>query len=278
MPDPAVASIVVAAHDEAATIHRCLRALLADAEPGVEVVVVCNGCTDATAAIAGAVGPPVTVVELDEASKTAALNAGDAAVNAFPRLYVDADVEVAPASRDALIAALRGGALFATPPARLLTDHSDRWVQAYYRVWASRPSVLAGQVGVGVYALSEAGRARFAVFPDVINDDQFVHDRFTPEERVQVDGPPTVVRVPATFRALVDRRARVLLGNEQLAARGDARGSSAGGREWLLGLARSPRQWPDLVVFGVITLVARLRAARQRRDGSAAWGRDATSR
>ena len=53
----AVASVVIAAHNEAAVLGRCLRGLLADAEPGeFDVVVVPNGCTDATAEKARAAG------------------------------------------------------------------------------------------------------------------------------------------------------------------------------------------------------------------------------
>src|SRR3954452_8210976 len=89
------ASIVIPAHDEAAVIGRLLTALTTGAEPGeLAIVVACNGCTDDTAAIA-ATFPGVTVVDLPEPSKTAALNAGDdAAGDVFPRLYVDADILV----------------------------------------------------------------------------------------------------------------------------------------------------------------------------------------
>src|SRR6478735_2382051 len=49
----AVVSVVIPAHNEAQVIEPNLRALLAGVEPGAfEVVVVCNGCTDATADIA----------------------------------------------------------------------------------------------------------------------------------------------------------------------------------------------------------------------------------
>src|SRR3954453_3171433 len=90
-----LASVVIPAHDEASVIGRCLRALLAGAEPGeLEVIVVCNGCHDDTAAVARAHAPDAVVLELPAPSKPAALNAGDAEATRFPRIYLDADVEV----------------------------------------------------------------------------------------------------------------------------------------------------------------------------------------
>lgn len=70
-------SVMVAAHNgegrdrmlgSCAARHRSHR---------LEIVVVCNGCTDATADVAAAVGPPVRVISVPKASKIAALNAGE---------------------------------------------------------------------------------------------------------------------------------------------------------------------------------------------------------
>ena len=56
-------SVVIPAHDEEAVVGRCLAALLDGARPGeLDVVVVCNGCTDATADIARGFGRGVRVV------------------------------------------------------------------------------------------------------------------------------------------------------------------------------------------------------------------------
>ena len=58
-------SVIVPAHDEAAVIARCLGALLEEVAPGtLDVVVACNGCTDATAAVAREWAPLVRVLEL----------------------------------------------------------------------------------------------------------------------------------------------------------------------------------------------------------------------
>lgn len=77
-------SIVIAAHNEAAVVGRCLDALLAEAEPGeFDITVVANGCTDATAKVASA-RPGVRVLDLPSPGKVAALNAGDTVAVGYP--------------------------------------------------------------------------------------------------------------------------------------------------------------------------------------------------
>jgi glycosyltransferase involved in cell wall biosynthesis len=93
MSDGPIGSVLIPAHNEEAVIGRCLDHLFEAIDPAsLEVAVVCNGCHDGTAAVARASGHPALVIELDVASKPAALRAGDRALRAFPRLYLDADV------------------------------------------------------------------------------------------------------------------------------------------------------------------------------------------
>src|SRR6266699_3852507 len=86
-------SVIVPAHNEHSVISRTLKTMTARAIPGeLEVIVVCNGCTDDTAAVAGNFGPPVRVIETGLAGKTLALNLGDKAATFFPRIYAFVDV------------------------------------------------------------------------------------------------------------------------------------------------------------------------------------------
>ena len=110
-------SVVIAAHDEERVIARCLEAMLqgAGAEE-LEIVVVCNGCTDLTADVArGYAARAVRVMETPVASKTSALNLGETEVVGFPRFYVDADVTLPLTSIRRIAARLEGGALAASP-------------------------------------------------------------------------------------------------------------------------------------------------------------------
>jgi hypothetical protein len=94
-----VGSVVIPAHNEAAVIRRCLDALLDGFRPGeLEVVVACNGCTDGTADIVRSSGHAVRIIEIQVASKPAALRAAEELVTIFPRLYLDADVVLTASS------------------------------------------------------------------------------------------------------------------------------------------------------------------------------------
>ena len=76
-------SVVIPAHNEEAVLARCLDALLEGTRPGqIEIVVAVNGSRDRTREIAESYGPPVIVVEVEQASKHIALNAGDDRVSA----------------------------------------------------------------------------------------------------------------------------------------------------------------------------------------------------
>ena len=103
-------SIVVPAHNESSVIARTLRNMTDGAAPGeLEIIVVCNGCTDNTAALARNFAPAVQVIETDMASKARALNLGDRAASSFPRIYVDADIILTVPAIRALANRLRIG-------------------------------------------------------------------------------------------------------------------------------------------------------------------------
>ncbi|HEY8473937.1 MAG TPA: glycosyltransferase family 2 protein [Natronosporangium sp.] len=270
-------SVVIAAHNEAAVLGRCLDALLDDGGDGLDVTVVANGCTDDTAAVARA-RPGVRVVELAEASKPAALNAGDAAAVGFPRVYLDADIVLPAAAVRQLAAAVAGDgpALAAMPRRQLVLTGRPLLVRGYYAVHSRLPVFATGLFGRGAIALSATGRRRFDRFPDIIADDLFLDSQFTAAEKREVPAVAAQVATPLRTRDLVRRLARVRAGNARL--RAAAPGVRPAARlSWLRDVVlRRPWLAPAAVCYVSLTVLAALLARRQTRAG--AWGRDDSSR
>jgi glycosyltransferase involved in cell wall biosynthesis len=275
-------SVVIPAWNEERVIGRTLERLLADVHrpDEIEVIVVCNGCTDDTAAVATRVGGPVQVVETPIGSKPHALNLGDAAATVFPRLYLDADIELTTEAARCLVAALEAGEGVAVSP-RLELDlrRSGPVVRSYSRIWSRLPSIEQGLAGRGVYALSAEGRARFGSFPEVLGDDLFI-DRLYRGRGARCIGEAAVtVRMPHRTVDLVRRKTRVFVGIRELVDHDNAlTGLSGEDRYAWLRVVRGDLQ---LVVhvpaYLLVTLWAKLRARRAhgRRGG---WERDESAR
>ncbi len=280
---PGVISVVVPAHDEARVIGRLLGQLTAGpAAGGVEVIVVANGCTDDTAQIAGRYEPGVRVLSIPVPSKREALLAGDQAASGFPRIYVDADVELGAADIRALAQALAQPGALAAGPERVLALSGASWlVRWYYDVWARLPEVRSGLFGRGVIALSEAGYARVASLPPLLADDLAASLVFGPDERVIVPGARVVVHVPRTVGDLLRRRVRAAMGVDQVEEAEGGPGASARTRPRdLLDMVRAePGLAPRVAVFLAVAVLARRRARREvRRHQYSTWLRDESSR
>lgn len=273
------ASIVIAAHNEAAVIGRCLDALLADSSPGeFDVTVVANGCTDATAQIAAAKAG-VRVLDLPAPGKVAALNAGDDAATSFPRIYLDADIVIRAADvrafRDALAAS--PGTMAVTARREIDVSRSPALVRSYYAINSRLPVFRNSLFGRGVIVLSAQGRGRFGRFPDVIADDLFLDSLFTAEEKREVDSVTTRVAAPRRTRDLLRRLTRVRRGNAGM--RATMPGTAGGTRtSWLRDVAlRNPALLPAATCYAGITLTAAILARLPQRPGGT-WGRDDSSR
>jgi glycosyltransferase involved in cell wall biosynthesis len=270
-------SVVIAAHNEGRVLGRCLDTLLAGGGSGLDVTVVANGCTDDTAAVARA-RPGVRVIELAEASKPAALNAGDAAAVGFPRVYLDGDIPLSGTAVRALAAAMPDGgpALAAVPRRQPVLTGRPLLVRGYYAVHNRLPAIATGLFGRGVIAVSEPGRARFDRFPDQTGDDLFLDSLFTDSERVVVDGVAAPVGTPRRTRDLVRRLVRVRAGNAALRAT-DSGARRAARLSWLRDVVL-PRPWlaPAAVCYVSLTVTAALLA--RRRSRATGWARDESSR
>ena len=280
-PDTMIA-IVIPARNESSVIARTLRAITAGVEPSqLDVIVVCNGCTDDTAAIARKFGPPVRVVETDIGSKTHALNLGDQTTYYFPRIYIDADVLIDYDAIHALASRLEQGDVLAVAPLALVDLNGCSWfIRAYYDIRSRLPSAHTGIGGSGVYALSLEGRRRFGPFPDVTSDDGYVRIQFKREERETLASVNSIVFAPRTIRDLINIRTRARYGTMELAQRFPELWRNAGERNHksLISLFVSPFLWPKLLAYSSVNIIARFKAILRIRSSHLLWERDNTSR
>lgn len=277
-----VASVVIPAYNEERSIGRQLHALRSGLESAdLEVIVACNGCTDATAAVARSHDPAATVLEFAQPSKARAVRGANEVAGTYPRVHVDADVELDGRSVRALVAALEEPGVQAVAPRRLIPrEGCSPPVRWYYDVWEQLPAVRRGLFGRGAFVLSEAGQQRVSALPEVMGDDLAVSEAFTDSERRIVEEATVVVRPPRTVADLVRRRIRVATGNAQGTEMGVRRPGAATSWGDLARLARdNPRVTLKIPAFLVVTLASRVLANRAVRAGDfATWQRDESSR
>jgi glycosyltransferase involved in cell wall biosynthesis len=271
-------TIIIPAYNEESVIGRTLDVLLEGARTGeFEVIVVCNGCIDKTAAFVRNRFPSVTVMERDEASKTAAINAGIEAANGEAVLLLDADIELEAKAARALLEAVR------TPGIKAAIGHMDvdtnnaHWmVRAFYRVWMEHPYLRNGKFAAAI-ALSPAGLVHVGSLPRVTADDSFLRRVIPPEQVSVVDSVRFLVRSPRTVRSLVRVRSRSYRGNRELDSLDSCRQAdfSDEAHGLVRHVASRPALWPAACVYFAITLAAR---GLSRRGTGVRWERDLTSR
>ena len=275
-------SIVVPAFNERSVIARTLKSMTNGANPGeLDVIVVCNGCTDDTATIARSFGQSVRVIETEVPGKPQALNLGDQAAKSFPRVYTDADVMITIDMIRKLARRLERGDVLAVAPTPKIDLARCSWpVRACFDIKSRLPSAQEGIGGSGVYALSEAGRRRFREFPMVTSDDGYVRIQFRPEERETLTSASSTVFAPATIKDLVAYKTRAHYGSFELAGLFPELWENRGGSNaWALArLFKYPWLWHKLLVYSFIAILARCRAKLQLRRKTFAWRRDETSR
>ena len=239
-----MASVIIPAHDEVGSIERLLLAL-APLASDTEVIVVCNGCTDATARIARRAAPWARVIELGVASKPSALDAGDAAGKTFPRAYIDADVDIDAAAVSALFAAVTEAlpAVAATPVYDL--SKSSLIVRSHYAIWSRMEVNNKGLAGTNAMAVSQQGRCRFRSWPRLIGDDYFLDGQFDHFEKCRIPGAIVMRTAPRGLRDCVSRKARAYQGNVDVLSNGLRARHCGGG---LSGALRVVRDQPTLAI------------------------------
>jgi glycosyltransferase involved in cell wall biosynthesis len=289
VPSPS-ASVVIPVHNEERHIRQLLESLqTASRSRPLSIVVVCNGCTDASEQIARTFDG-VTVLVSDVPAKYAALNAGDEAANdVFPRLYVDGDIRIDPSSVCELLGALDDpGPMAVGPETRYDLTKSPWIVRAFFRTSERLPfneywqaSHLAGR---GVYGTNRAGREKFGSFPAIGSDDGFFDLQFDDSERVVLPRSTVELPCPRSTGELLRRQSRIVDGYHEFVEWAGAhhpdrqlRLEGTDGRGWLdLGLwrrsafARGLRRGSgvlDAVGYGVVETLARLNVFLRRTLG-----------
>jgi glycosyltransferase involved in cell wall biosynthesis len=113
-------SVIIPAYDSAREVAECVAAVAASLTPSDEIIVVDDGSTDETAAVASAAG--ARVLRQANRGPAAARNLGAASARGDVLMFVDADVVVAPdaiaRATDALATSLDVAAVFGSYDAR----------------------------------------------------------------------------------------------------------------------------------------------------------------
>lgn|GEM_PF-180772 len=218
------ANILIPANNEESYIAKLLDSLLQQRVKNWVpcIVVIANACTDSTVEICESkaadfqrLGWKYTVLETEQPGKCNAINLGERSCQPGPRIYLDADIVCSENLVSAICNALDTSApLYATGKLSVMNPRS--WISKQYRnFWLETPFIKSRAVGAGVYAVNDAGRARWGDFPEIISDDTFVRLNFSPSERVEVNEE---FHWPLTegFRRLVKVRNRQNMGVDEI--------------------------------------------------------------
>jgi glycosyltransferase involved in cell wall biosynthesis len=280
------AAVIIPAHNEADVIALTLQRLTRPGDTSIaEILVVCNGCTDDTAAVAGRFEPSVRVLHCPVASKTEAINLGLSECQCDHVVIMDADVALTPTDVAEIGRALLApGVMSVAPSVRtVFADRTSWMVRTYYRFWMSLPYVKEGMMAAGVYALNRAGRDRIGVLPRIIADDGFVRMHFNETERREVASAVSEVAAPVGLDDLIKIKTRSRLGWYELRAKfPQLFVGEVGRRNYAAAFAScltSPANWIAIWPYLLVNVLSRHRAKRQAKKlSSYVWERDTGSR
>jgi glycosyltransferase involved in cell wall biosynthesis len=277
-------SIIIPAHNEENVIQRCLKPLIEGFDKKqLEIIIVCNGCTDGTAEVAQDVHPAIRVVTISTPSKIAALNEGDRLSSGFPRIYLDADIITDWPSISKVAEVLENGSCLAAAPKMIFNlEKRNLLIKSYYRLWSEVPYFKEEMIGSGFYALSREGRKRFDVFPTLTADDEFIRRLFTKKERKTVTDAWFQVTPPKTVSGLVKIKTRALFGILELEkiSPKEIQKEKKDFKPFIRKIMTTPTLWFPFIVYSLMKVYI-LRAAKKRIRQSSkiwAWDRDDSAR
>lgn len=273
------ATILIPAHNEASVIGRTLMHIVqSPTSNDFRIVVIANGCSDATASRVRSIMPTAHVLETQVAGKCHALNLGYLlAARDHPVICLDADLEVTTESLLALVTALEDGSKQAAcGQMDVCVSGASSLVRSYYKGWRTNPYFDRGKFG-GVFAISPETAARLFPLPLITADDEYVR-RFVGEDQIAfVPDCRFKARAPRVLSSLVKVRRRSLRGAREVSSMG-LQSPERGSMGKMFGrLLRNPSHVGAGFVYVCVNTWARVLL---RKDGVAAghWERDMTSR
>ena len=218
-----MATVIVPAHNEASVIEECLNSIIN--QEGIDhIIVPCNGCTDNTVEIVKTKFPTVICLDIEQPSKTNALNIAEEKAQelgvSYPIFYIDADTQLSENAIPHITAVMQNSDTLLSAPTPIIDTSKSSWlVQTYYKVWINLPYIKEGVIATCSFIVSEEGRKRFDKFANVIGDDGFIRCHFKNKEISNIKGAEIYIRAPKDIFSLVKIKTRARLGNMELIAR-----------------------------------------------------------
>ena len=274
-------SVIIPAHNEENLIERTLQGVVTDGIEDLQVIVVVNGSSDDTANRARRFGQGIEVLETPVAGKCNALNLGEERLDRFPRVFLDADIELLPGTLRSILAAATDRSPIVSPSPRFDLTDASLAVRLFKRAERFNPYFGSGSPnGSGCFVVTEAGRRRWERFPEIVADDSFVQGHFVASARHTVPNTTAIVQQPRNLKSLLAVLARTRRGGFELSERFPdlMRNHENQMPVMLKRLLIRPWHWPAMVMYGYVRITERRLARTQIAAGETGWGRDETGR
>lgn len=276
------ATIIIAAYNEASLIRSTLNALLSDKKNDYyQVLVICNGCTDNTEKIIHDEFETVLCHSIPQASKSLAIRYAESLKPGFPRLYLDADIELNAVDAVDIIRYTqnRTNAALVIPASSIYTKNSDYFVRCFYRAWYNTFFVQQLGFGAGAYLLNKAARSRFDLWPELIADDGFIRSQFDTQETHVLSQYQVRVKAPKNLLSLIKVKSRSKLGNIELDKYLSTKGSenSLKNTKELIDKKNTTNSF-DKFIYRLINITALTLAKWHSFTGFKSWSRDNSNR
>lgn len=272
-------TIIIPAYNEANCIKNTLSEYDGIIGEKLEVIVIPNGCNDNTAEVVKMNFPHVSVIELEEGSKTLAINKGIEIASNKNILVQDADVIIRKYDVKRILDFIENEIYLFASPVPIFESTDNFWVKKYYNFLSVTPVYKLGMVSSGVYLLSPKAIEIIGFFPHVIADDGYVKGVLGPYNLTKISNCYSMVKLPKDLWSLIKIKTRSRLGNLELA--GKYISPSTGGNSLLslIKIGFKNRMLSDFFIYAFVTFGSLVRAKKQLNNkNKLTWERDESTR